>query len=783
MKKTITALSALMLLSVSAMAQRVMIDNFDELKVHYETPSVAISEGEYHLLSAEDYVAAGEVGAPMLLVNNNLLTVPFCDGFSVEVTNAVYDTLALPVGRVMPLQPSRSKSDTTAPRLWLDESVYATDAFFARPLATVTPIGIARDRRYAVLSWSPVSINPVSRHMVVCRRADVTVRYLGSDAGATLKHFDRYYTPAFTAAPTLNSLVSPKAVRTTAPIRMVIMAPQRFQCAALDEFADWKRQQGMMVDLIYMANNTVADTYAVRLKQMYDEASATAPAPTYLLLVGDVAQLPPFNDNLSSAAVAALQNYADLDPNHVTDLYFATWTSGDRLPDCYQGRFSVTDTSTLRNVIDKTLFYERYQFADDSYLGRAALIAGYDNGYGSDYYDNAWRCADPTMDYIAYYYVNAANGYNTVYYYKNDPNTAPEGVTVTGSSLESSTSSALRSRYNSGVGLANYSAHGDWNCWYRPNFTVSHVNQMGNSGKPSFMIGNCCLSNKFDEGTCLGEALLRKGNRAGAIGYIGATNSTFWSEDFYWSVGVRSNITHAMSPNYDATRKGMYDRLFHTHGEAVADRVATAGQMLMAGNMSVNRAAGSSWSNAMAEYYWEIYELMGDPSLMLWMGTAQELTTSAVLQHGVMTVTAVPNAYVALVHGDNHELVAASFADDMGVAQLAVLDPHLDSTYTLSVTAQGYKPYLQACTSGNVAISEVAASNIVVSPNPASNATSVSASGLRCVALINVMGQTLQTVAAQGDRCTVSLDAIPAGLYLLRIEAASGTTVRKLVVN
>ena len=211
MKKTITALSALMLLSVSAMAQRVMTDNFDELKVHYETPSVAISEGEYHLLSAEDYVAAGEVGAPMLLVNNNLLTVPFCDGFSVEVTNAVYDTLALPVGRVMPLQPSRSKSDTTAPRLWVDESVYATDAFFARPLATVTPIGIARDRRYAVLSWSPVSINPVSRQMVVCRRADVTVRYLGSDAGATLKHFDRYYTPAFTAAATLNSLVSPKA--------------------------------------------------------------------------------------------------------------------------------------------------------------------------------------------------------------------------------------------------------------------------------------------------------------------------------------------------------------------------------------------------------------------------------------------------------------------------------------------------------------------------------------------------------------------------------------------
>ena len=785
MKKTLCVLSTLLLLSAPAMAQRVTTDNFDELKVHYITPSVEVTEGEYLLLSVGDYIPGGEVGTPMLPVSNSLLSVPFCDSMTIQVSNAVYDTLMLPAGRVMPLQPSRSKSDNREPRMIVDETVYATDALFSRPLATVTPIGIGRDRNYAILSWSPVCINPVTGQMVVCRRADVTVRYHGSDGGYSQKYFERYHSPAFSLGPTLNSLFSQKSVRTTAPVRMVVVAPQGLQCAALDEFVQWKRRQGMMVDLIYQPNGTAAATTAATLQQLYDEASDAAPAPTYLLLVGDIAQMPPFQSNLTSASLSAMQSYAGFTPEHVTDLYFTTWNAGDKLPDCYQGRFSATDTSTLRNIIDKTLFYERYQFSDDSYLGSAALVAGYDNGYNTDYYDNAWRCADPTMDYIAYYYVNADNGYNTVYYYKNDPSTHPEGVTVTGSSQASSAAAALRTRYNSGLGWINYSAHGDWNCWYKPSFTVSHVNQMANTDKPSFMIGNCCLSNKFDEGTCLGEALLRKNNRAGAIGYIGATNSTFWGEDFYWSVGVRNNITHTMSPSYNATYKGMYDGLFHTHSETFANQLRTAGQMLNGGNMSVQRAAGSTWGSAAAEYYWEIYELMGDPSLMPWMGPAQELTATVVKTMQELTVTTVPNAYVALVHGDNYDLVSAAYADASGVAVLSAPVASLDASYTLSITAQGYKPYFQACTSDNVSIQSATdnAEAVTVSPNPASTSAVVSASGLRSVTLLNIMGQSLQTVGASDGRCTLNLQGTPAGLYLLRIQTATGTTVRKLVVN
>ena len=72
-------LSALLLLASSAVAQRVMVDSFDELKVHYITPAVNVTEGEYLLLSADEYIGGGEVGAPMLPISNSLLEVPFCD--------------------------------------------------------------------------------------------------------------------------------------------------------------------------------------------------------------------------------------------------------------------------------------------------------------------------------------------------------------------------------------------------------------------------------------------------------------------------------------------------------------------------------------------------------------------------------------------------------------------------------------------------------------------------------------------------------------------------------
>ncbi len=781
MRKTSLFIVAFILCLLSVEAQQVVENNFDCLKVHYATPDVKTLpvRGGYSLLQMEGYSQGGVHGRPSLPVQNSLIAVPFCDGMEVKVENAVFDTIAIEGLKVLPLQPSLPKSDRKEHPLFVDDDAYAADVFWGQSLASVQNLGVGRDRNYATLSFSPVSVNPVSGQMVVCRSADVTVSYRNADVATTMEYLQRYHSPAFGLGSTLNTVPGAKSVSNSAPLRMVIVVGQGLQCHAIQEFAEWKRTQGMLVDILVPSSyNTLAITNT--LKSMYTNASESSPAPTYVLLVGDVAQMPVYSTKVANSFFWQMQ----LSKDHATDLYYTTWSSGDNLPDCYLGRFSASDTATLRNIVAKTLYYEQYRFFDDSYLAKAALVAGEDQGSTGD---NAYRCADPTMDYVAYYYVNAVNGFNTVKYYKNNTSFYPSGVTVTGSSQSTSSATALKSYYSVGAGWINYSAHGDWNMWYKPQFTVSDVSRMSNVNMPSVMIGNCCLTNRFNETTCFGEALLRKNNNAGAVIYIGATNSTFWDQDFYWSVGLRDNISNTMSPSYIAAKMGTYDRLFHTHGEALSDYAVTAGKMLYFGNMSVQNAptASSNWYGTTAEmkqYYWEIYELMGDPSLMPWLGRAEALNLVLSSDGTSLRVAAAPGAYVALIANDGLQLQAAGFAGSDGLAWLPVPSVGLENCF-VSVSAQGYRPVQKACTPDNLAVDGIGLHDVGISPNPASDHAVVSAVGLQHVALIDMTGRTLQTLPASGDRCRLDLSGVPAGLYLLRLVTANGSSTGKLLVK
>ena len=701
---------------------------------------------------------------------------------TVEVSNAVYDTLSLDLRFPHPLQPSRIKTDTSVSAPVVDAGRYATNTFYGMPLASVEVQGVARDRRLANLTFSPVQVNPVTGQVVVCRSADVTVRYIGFDEQKTRDHFSRYYTPAFSVGSSLNHLVSTKDVRGDAPLSMVILVPESLACSSIDRFADWKRSQGIQTQ-VYTYDGSPEDTVAAFLKSLYENATAENPAPTFLLLVGDLAQFPAFSSRLSASSLQGL----DLD--HVSDLYYVTWTDGDYLPDCYLGRFSATDTVTLGHIVNKTLFYERYAFADDAYLARAALIAGEDNGTHQTsgwFYDNAWVYSDPTMDYLAKTYINAEHGFDTVGYYKNNIDFAPDGVTVTGYCSNSSSATALRRWYNQGVGWINYSAHGDWDCWHKPSFTNSHVSSMTNNGMPSFMIGNCCLTNKFDKPACFGETLLRKRDNAGAVGYIGATNSTLWSEDFYWSVGVRANISNTMNTSYSASHMGMYDHLFHTHGEDFDQHAITAGSMIVSGNMAVN-----SSSTRYKQYYWEIYELMGDPSMLPWLGKASNLEPVVDVYDYSTEVTVTPNAYVAVVDTTSGvRQVATGFADADG--RFAFLSGRYSDGFdrlVLSVTAQGRKPYFKALGDIPVGIDgqEMLDSEWTLSPNPASGFCTVNAPHVGSIEVLDLTGRQLLTVNCQQSTpdtsLRIDLSSFKSGVYLVRLAGADGVSVKKLIVQ
>lgn len=660
--------------------QQVVHDDWDGLQVVFDPQPVTfgqtVLDGQpFTTVSIDGYFPSSAEGAPLLPTFSQLIEVSLCSGFEVTVSDAQYDTLQLSGYPLMPTQPSRSKSDTTPAKLVYNAKLYATDAFYGQEEVLVEPVGIARDRRLARLQFSPVRYNPVRGLLVICRHAVVTVRYTGADQSASINLFNRYHSPAFGIGGSILNSLYPKSVRTSAPIRYLIVAHSSFR-GQLDDFVQWKRRKGYLTDIVYTDSSAVGTTttsIAAYVRSQYTNATAACPAPTFLLLVGDHEQLPAFTGTTSS--------------EHITDLYYISWTTGDNIPDCYCGRFSVQNVSQLTPQIEKTLMYEQYTFADPSFLDRAVLVAGVDGGSSGDY---GYTHADPAMDYAATHYINASQGFSQVRYFKNNTSIVPSATGVTIGSSASSNSATVRNYYNQGAGWINYSAHGSATSWGTPNFTTTHINSMTNTQKFGLMIGNCCLTNKFETATCFGEALLRKNNYCGAVGYIGGSNSTYWYEDFYWAVGLRSSIGPTMSMAYSSANLGAYDRLCHTHGEPYSQWALTQASVMMVGNMAVESSTSSR-----KLYYWEIYHLMGDPSVMPYLTQAQPMTVSApsVVVAGMpyITVTAAPYAYIALTDTVTHTLVVADYADSTGTVTLPLPTDMPVGGYELAASAQQYR--------------------------------------------------------------------------------------------
>jgi hypothetical protein len=378
-------------------------------------------------------------------------------------------------------------------------------------------------------------------------------------------------------------------------------------------YIEFKRKQGYIVNLVTVGSSgTVANTTTAitsYMQGLWNSATANDPAPTYLIIVGDTSTSV---DNIIAPTGAT--------GSHPTDLTYVRLNGTDYLPEMYFGRFSVTNTSELTNVINKTLMFARTSMPDRSYLGKTVLIAGVDASYAPTHGNGA-------INYGTTHYFNASHGITS----NNYPYPA-----------SGSSASAIIANANEGRGYLNYTAHGSTTSWHDPSFTVTNMLALTNVNKPFVAVGNCCVTNQFTTSQCFGESVIRADN-AGAA-YIGGTNNTYWDEDYYWAVGYKT--PQATAHPYDATKLGAYDAMFHAPTN-VADWAQTTGETVFMGNMAVQQS-GSSRKN----YYWEIYSIMGDPSLMPYYGvpTVNTATFPATIMMGLssINVTAQANSRVAL---------------------------------------------------------------------------------------------------------------------------------------
>lgn len=611
----------------------------------------------------------GEVGTPQLPAYKKLVLLPYGATATARVKNYTQSEYTFKeiglVNPIMPVQPSmRKDEDSTNVPFQFKKEAYLKQAYIQNSIVTLEVLGNMRAFTIARITVTPVDYNPAKGNLKVFNDLDIEISVSSSTksdldlSSISSPYFDFLTKSMLNATETINDQ---HPDLTKYPVKMLIISNRMFE-SSLAPFVQWKTQKGIKVTTAY--TDIIGTTPALiktYIQQQYNAATPEDPAPTFLVFVGDVQQVPSSQTGTQSGKQ--------------TDLYYAS-TDGDIFPEMYYGRLSATTAQELDNIINKIIYYEKYQFANPEYLNRVTLIAGEDSDWNT-------RVAQPTLKYGTANYFNSSKGFSTVNEYgvTSDPNNPAAQSSYTGC-------------YNSdkiSVGFINYTAHCNETSWAGPSLSISSVNAFTNQYNYPVAVANCCLSGDFGTSVCIGEAWIRAQNK-GAVTYIGSSPNSYWLEDMYWSVGAYPMVgnNNGYVPTFAETTTGAYDAPF-------VSNYRTTGAMVFAGNLAVTEVELKDYSRQInATYYWEAYNILGDPSLMPYFTTAEsnEVNHESTIPVGVTSIKigALKDSYVSITK--NSEIIGTAYFNESQEIDIPIQNENEPSSLVITVTRPQTIPYI-----------------------------------------------------------------------------------------
>ena len=526
---------------------------------------------------------------------------------------------------------------------------------------------------------------------------------------------------------------------------MALVAPEAWR-AELGQWLRWQRQRGIEVRELYFDTLTAnADTILGRLSQIYHDTLQPAPLPSMLLLVGSPSLLPQFPARHRPSGL----------PSYRTDLYYAEFT-GDCLPEMLIGRWSVDGIEQLRGVVAKTLAYEKQSTVDTSTLSSALLVAGREEREPAPVVTNG------VVNYVAR--LLDSLGIDTAAF-RNPQSELQLGP--------------IKRALSGGNALVGYTSHCTTMGWLYPTVTTFDIDTMQFHGHSALFVNNCCLSNQIGS-DCYGEHLLRKADGA-AVGVLGAAGETLWEEDYYWAVGGQAA---SLSPRYVPGNPGAYDILLR-HDTSTSPSPLAAARLLASGNMAVS-LSGSPYD----AYYWEAYNLLGDPSLSPYIGVPGTMTVQlpATLAEGTrcVEVHSEPLATVTVVQSDS--LLGLAVCDSTGRAAVHCRRAILSDSVVVTATKHQHIPA--------VAVVGVRQNGIDAThrgmgnalwPNPAAAGSVVMAESsepIRNVQIVDSRGVPQHTGwrSTAENKCAIKAPYTK-GVYFVVITTAVDQSIMKMVVE
>lgn len=342
----------------------------------------------------------------------------------------------------------------------------------------------------------------------------------------------------------------------------------------MDFFRVHKERQGFKV---YEAPLSATGTTSNDIKAYIADFAATHELE-YVLLIGDV------------DGAYALPSFYFGAENDVTDLPYVLLEgeTGDYFPEAFVGRWPVDTAQELVKVILRTIAYAESPDLESGYLDKALVTAG-------NYADTGTIL---TPVWTSYWLRNELNdfGYESVDTVFYPPTTGAEQI------LE---------YWNSGVGVVNYRGWGDAHGWHFPHFHVSDFSDgaLSNSNKLPVVFSFVCGTGKFDSSIdpAFCEALLTQGSLSISTGAVAV---------------VAPSDLHTRTKFNNALNSKLWDALMEGH-------VSELGPALLASKFGfTDEFVNELDPGEMAEFYFHTYNILGDPSIPVWLGSPELISLS-----------------------------------------------------------------------------------------------------------------------------------------------------------
>jgi subtilisin-like proprotein convertase family protein len=457
----------------------------------FQTESVTIEGQPFAKIVLPDHVQMLRPGFPQLPVVSRSLVIPDLGDVAVRVVAADYREL--PMDRPAPSKGDLPRTIDPATIPYSFGSCYRDGGVWpGEPVELGRPF-ILRDLRGVSVHIYPFRYDFARGVMLVAERLTLEITTSGT-GGVNPKvrqslapidpQFAKIYRNVF-----LNRDAD-KYAPIARPGPMLIVTADAF-ASPMAPFVAWKQQCGIPVEMITISSiGGTASGVQNAILSRYQSAAGL----TYVILVGDIAQVPTKSGTVEGA---------DSDP------MYAMLEGDDSYPDLFISRISAQTLEQVQIQVAKFIRYEKQP----------------DTGAGADWYHLATGIAS-----------NESGG-TGLYDYERMDLLRDDLLGYTFTDVDQiyqgmgGSTAAIAAALNDGRSLVNYIGHGSGTSWSSVYFGNSDIQALTNGWMQPWIVDVSCSNGDFSLSECFAEAWLRAGTVAqpkGAVATYSASTSASW---------------------------------------------------------------------------------------------------------------------------------------------------------------------------------------------------------------------------------------------------------------